>query len=130
MGGGQVRIAPYLDLVHNKLMHISDLTALDCLAKVEGSSWKAVQRAQPGPFSYFGWLAGWHAKQKLLVQHPEYADYPISDFMDNPGDGMLYGEGGWSRYVVQADGEVVLLGWSCREAKQELARAAGIRVLA
>ena len=117
-------------------MYIFDNNAFEALCQVEGESWRKQQTASisgaeakaPSPFGFFAWKAAWDEKSRLLEQHPEYEDEPVGSFLVTSGDGAIYGDGGWDRYAVRADGEIVLLKWSATAAKQEKATSLGIRV--
>lgn len=110
-------------------MHIFDDNAFELLCQVEGESWRRQQWANSqSPYGFFAWLTAWNEKARMLTAHPEYSDEPVGSFLDTPGDGAIYGDGGWARYAVRPDGEVVLLKWSATPAKQGIATEYGVRV--
>ena len=108
--------------------YIFDDTILDLLTQMEGPAWRQLQLARAeNPHGFLAWQKAWEQKVALLAEDPTVADEPLSSFMEG-GDGAIYGEGGWHRYAVRADGEVVLLGWSAREPNQIKARELGFSV--
>lgn len=113
-------------------MKIYDPDALSRLAEIEGPAWQAEQeRRQTSPYGFYAQLAAWHAKLAYRDSHPgdDVEDVPLRDFASSGLD-VIYGSGGYSRYGVAPDGEVILLGWSVETlpAKKEKAEAAGIAV--
>lgn len=112
------------------MLHIADPDALARLVQVEGEHWLALQNQRPtASDGFYAWEEAWRLKASYVVEHPDYADEPISSFIDNyHGDGAIYGEGGYARYVVRPDGEIVLLRWSVRQEKLERAASLGIAI--
>jgi hypothetical protein len=113
-------------------MKIFEPNALGKMAEVEGPSWLSEQeRRRSSPYGFYAQLDAWHAKLAYQRSHPdeEVGEVPLKDFAPGALD-VIYGSGGYSRYAVTADGEIVLLGWSVETlpAKREKARAAGIVV--
>jgi hypothetical protein len=111
------------------MLKVNDPTALACLGEMEGTAWVALQQQkQHAPHSFFVMLAAWNQKVEMGYEHD--LDYPLSDFMhDAPGDGhILYGSGGWRRYAVRPDGEIVLLRESTTQEQCVKAESLGIRV--
>ena len=113
-------------------MNILDSDALDRLAAVEGEAWRRAQQNDSGPYGFFA-----YQRAHLFKQNSVYANDPdvsAGDFFQqlgiSTGDGTIYGDGGFSRYSVQPDGEVVLLPWSVDHAprKMVLARENDIRI--
>lgn len=108
-------------------VYIFQADALSRLAAVEGEAWLKQQGHQSrSPYGFHAWHTAWLAK---TAAGPDYADSPVRDFLDGSGDGAIYGDSGYDRYVILPDGEVVLLAWSARHEKRLLATAQGIRVL-
>jgi hypothetical protein len=106
-------------------VYIFDADALAKLAAVEGQPWAEQQaRKRQSPYGFYAWLAAWQEKESLSETYP---DASVRDFLEN-GDGTIYGDGGYARYVVCSDGELVLLGSSTRDAKKAVAVAQGFTV--
>ena len=110
-------------------VYITDPDALDKLEAIEGNRW----RTNDGGADRF------HKMRRALLGFFRMLDQygmELSEWVDPPfledGDGgiepVLYGDAGYSRYVLRADGELVLLGWSTREERIEQARAQGFSV--
>lgn len=108
---------------------IQDLGALDGLAEMEGVDWRREQDARPeSPYGFHAWKQAWDAKQRAVAEDPAYADEPVASFLESSGDGAIYGAGGWRRYAVALDGELVLMRWSATEEACARAEAIGLRV--
>lgn len=106
-------------------MKIFDPEIAPALAAVEGEAWWEEQRAnRSSPYGFFAWLAAWN---QYTQAGGEKEGHRPGDFIDG-GDGAIYGNGGWNRYVVRPDGEIVLLQWSSGSEARRLAVAHGIRV--
>lgn len=104
-------------------MKITDPEAPIALAAIEGERWWATQNGdRTSPYGFFVWL---EATRKAAVSGPSAA--PV-DFVEG-GDGAIYGDGGWRRYGVRQDGELVLMSWSATAEGREKAAAHGIRVI-
>ena len=107
--------------------YIYEPRALELLGAIEGDAWTRLQHAKPYlGTSFFAWLKAWQDKQASPYQG---SVEPLSDFMEVSHDGAIYGEGGWHRWRVAADGELILLGWSSREARIQQVKALGFNVL-
>lgn len=117
---------------------VFDPDVLDRLAAVEGAPWAEGQRTGAGlggppaevAHTIAAFQAAWTTLQAELAGTGETWGGTLDpgDF-GGPRGGTIYGEGGYARYVVRGDGEVVLLGNSTRPEKVTLARAAGFRVV-
>lgn len=108
--------------------YVFDPDALFRLAELEGDEWLRTQEADPeSPYGIHAWKRAWETRQALIQTNPEYSDEPVSSFVEG-GDGAIYGAGGWRRYVVAPDGELVLLGWSATPDACSRAEATGFRV--
>lgn len=97
------------------------------MARIEGAAWHAAQTAHPeSPYGFTSFLAAWHE----FATSGGCEQARVADMLMGCGDGMLYGEGGYSRYVIERDGEIVLLASSLdgRTQKRERAQLAGVRV--
>lgn len=107
--------------------------ALDTLAKVEGADWKKLQLKDPkNPFGFFAYLEAY----RWLKAHPEWNDVSPAEVLGadliegikRGGDGVIYGNGGYSRYLVTSKGTLVLLAWSTYAERLDLARSLGIAI--
>lgn len=107
-------------------MLITDTQLFATLERIEGVSWASIDR-RGGP----------HTLTTLLEVRAEYErrkeewqlgafDAEMAALFDHSG--VVYGEGGWSRYVLRGE-ELVLEGASTHEAKRVKAQAEGIRIL-
>jgi hypothetical protein len=108
------------------MLFISDSDALERLARIEGEAWHREQIARPeSPYGFHRYVRAF----RELVASGLSLDASVGHFVEG-GDGAIYGEGGYSRYVVLRDGEVVLLAWSIehRAEKRRTAQAAGVRI--
>jgi hypothetical protein len=108
------------------MLFIDAPDALERLAAIEGEAWKADQLARPdSPFGFHTYLRVF----RELVQSNSSIDGPIGHLVAG-GDCAIYGNGGYSRYVVLSDGEVVLLAWSIehRAEKRSSVQLAGVRI--
>lgn len=95
------------------------------LVEMEGERWAEEQRRKPdSPYGYFRMEKAWHAKQ--ASEWANDPDAPLTDFAESAGEGpVIYGDGGWRRYYVRADGEIKLIASSARVESQEKARQLG-----
>jgi hypothetical protein len=104
-------------------IYIYDPNALDLMERVEGERWRKDQdNHRESPYGFWAWANAW---KQVLADGGTGED--LREYVDN-GDGMIYGEGGYSRYVVNTTGEIVLLGWSTRPARQEAAKNSGFSI--
>ena len=107
-------------------LYIFDETALAVLGELEGKPWLELQsRNDTSPYCFPAWRKAWDEKVRA---GEEYRDEPVASFLEGSGDGAIYGEGGYARFVVQADGELVLLRWSATESKVRKAERLGLRI--
>ncbi len=106
-------------------MHITDPNLSSTLAKIEGNDWLHYERgaANVEPFV--------QAYKKLEAM----GEIPFGDAIDPrwliegyTGDCVIYGAGGYARYRVHGDGEVVLIRGTTRPEKEALAESLGVRV--
>lgn len=111
------------------MVFIYDPDALDRLTDVEGEAWRKLQDRHPtSPYCFHAWKQAWDEKQRMVAENPEYADEPVSSFLAESGDGAIYGNGGWDRYAVRLNGELVLMTWSATSSNREKAARAGFTV--
>jgi hypothetical protein len=107
-------------------VYLGDRDFLTKLTAVEGERWL---RADAEGFAGRGssttahfFLAEWRKRAELSEKdRPYWAEILPSR--------TIYGEGGYARYVVRNDGEVVLDGGSTHKEKTSLAERLGFRVL-
>lgn len=111
-------------------VYIYQPDALDRMALVEGTSWKEHQNGDPdGPYSFNGFLTFWR----------EWANYAQSEGIDIADDVFslevenntaIYGAGGWHRYAVRSDGEIIFLAHFCENPQRyrPLVEKAGFRI--
>lgn len=119
---------PAVESGRQRATYIFDADALPRLAKMEGDAWQRVQEANPeSPYGFYAWARAWEARQALIQTNPDYGDEPVASFLEG-GDGAIYGAGGWRRYAVAMDGEIVLMRWSATEEACARAEALGLRV--
>ncbi len=115
-------------------VRIDDPDVVDVMGQVEGPAWA---RSQVGSRSGYAVPAFVEAYRKLLEVaraegvSPEEFDANVNprDWDGPDSDGTIYGEGGYARYVVRSNGEVVLVASSTRPEKIAIARRVGIKVL-
>lgn len=108
-------------------VYIHQADALQRMGAVEGPQWEQAQgKNLDSPYGFHAWLTAWNTKQAM---GPDYAEDPVREFLSSPGDGVIYGDGGYARYAVRPDGELVLLGSTTRPERQRAARDQGFRVL-
>lgn len=109
------------------MMLITDPEALVVLGEIEGSSWVTKQREQTdSPFGFYAYKKAYCMYLETKEEYPELL-FESGLFIEY-GDGAIYGDGGYSRYVVDAEGEIFLLKWSTREEKLHKAMELGVRV--
>ena len=108
------------------MLFIDAPDALERLASIEGETWKREQLAKrESPYGFHRYLN----KFRELLDTWQTIDLTVGQYMD-VGDGAIYGNGGYSRFVVLADGEVVLLAWSIegQDEKRKRVQMAGVRI--
>ncbi len=106
-------------------VYLGDRDLLTKLTAVEGERWL---RADAEGFAERGssttahfFLAEWRKRAELTEEErPYWAEVLPSR--------TIYGEGGYARYIVRGDGEVVLDGGSTRKERADLAERLGFRV--
>lgn len=101
--------------------------ALALMAKMEGEEWLAKQKRSTGsPYDFPLWLEAWNLKQ---AEGPEYADEPLASFVVDRFAGaiepVIYGKGGYHRYVVRANGEVQFSSFHAIAERRPQAQALG-----
>lgn len=106
-------------------VYIYEEHALARLTSVEGTEWARTQTDRVhNPHGFYAFLKEWQEIQDELEPGEVWEDNLCPD----GGDCAIYGNAGYSRYIVRGDGEIVLLSWSTRAEVQERARQAGFRV--
>jgi hypothetical protein len=89
-------------------VYIHQPDALALMAKLEGEEWLAEQRLRTASEYHFPiWLAAWNLK--VAAGH-EHEDHPLSEYIEDqfqfPVSPIIYGKGGFHRYIVLHDGEI------------------------
>ncbi|MNR71695.1 hypothetical protein D3C71_23280 [compost metagenome] len=104
------------------MVRIDDANCLALLAQMEGPAWVRLQQARPErPYSFLYLLAAWTASQE--AQH-RAVGAEARDFLEH-GEPVIYGEGGYHRYVLRTDGELVFSRSHAREVNVARAQALG-----
>jgi len=114
---------------------IYDLDALDKLAELEGAHWleddrRMWQQYRSGNTAHAFQFAWWHT-HKPGVLEPQDLPYWKEYFAGDMGIelGVIYGDGGYARFAVTDEGEIVLEGNTTRAEKIERAAQLGFRVV-
>ena len=102
---------------------------LDRMSRVEGEDWRRLQTdRRTSPYGFFTYLEAW----KIIRNDKELEGFTPAALINAgmlagvpPGDGAIYGEGGYTRYYVSADGTVCFDYEMAREDKQAKALAEG-----
>lgn len=111
-------------------MNISQLSAFEALSAIEGDAWRHHQKThQTSPDGFFAHFEAYKRRLKYVIEYPEEkaGKLPLSEFNNVRG---ILGADGISRYHVEPDGEIVLVGSSieCFPHKRLAARQAGIEI--
>ena len=102
---------------------ISDPDAFEKMTKVEGPNWAKTQKQNPeSDFGFFAYKKAW---EEIVSSGYEGKASPRELLK---GDGAIYGEGGFSRYMVDEHGNIILAKWSTQEDKIKKAEALGFDV--
>lgn len=105
-------------------VYIYQNDALDLLAKVEGDAWKFLQERRPeSPQGFYAWLNAW----RRLEEEGYAGECPVGLYVEG-NDGCIYGEGGYARYRVCRDGELVLWRSSTNQDHARMAEEQGFLV--
>ena len=108
-------------------MQINDPTIFARMEAVEGFRWAAVDRR-----------GGEYSLTRLLAAYADYeahkAEWDLHKFDAETAQlfghsAVINGEGGWARYVIRGDGELVLERGSTHQDKCRKAEAEGFRIL-
>ncbi len=101
--------------------------ALDKLIEVEGERWgREVKAGLMRNCDLATLLEAWKVYQ---VEFPENKDNISPRVALDRGESCIYGSGGYSRYFVKFDGEIVLLAWSADlRGTIDRAKAAGFSI--
>ena len=112
-------------------MRIDSENAFSVLTMLEGESWKKKQlKDLENPFGFFIYQKVWN----ILVNEGYLGQVTPGEAMsclfNVKGDGAIYGEAGYARYVVSLEGDLCLLKWSVSsEEKIEKAKQLGVNVI-
>src|SRR5271166_3215965 len=115
-------------------VYIYDTDALDKLAELEGQRWlqddqRMWQKYRSGNTAHAFQFAWWETHKPGVLgpqDLPFWKDYFAGDMGIELG--IIYGDGGYARFAVRDDGEIVLEGSSTRAEKIERAEQLGFRV--
>jgi hypothetical protein len=109
------------------LAHIGDEDLLARITQIEGPRWEALQREHPTrPYGLAHKQALWREFQASdLAQEPGVF---WSDVLESLDHRVIYGEGGYHRYVVRDDGEVCFSRSHAREPSTAMAVKLGFRL--
>lgn len=112
-------------------VYINQPDAINILEALEGPRWRRLQDPDRlSPFGFYAYLETWEWRNANPSWLGESVAGCMEEAIGQQGDGAIYGEGGYARYCVMGDGELVLLGWSVkyRPEKVELAKSLGVSV--
>lgn len=89
------------------MVHIEQPEAFELLAQMEGKRWCRSQRLHPeAPYGFDFWLRAWKTKLAAGLRN---VPAPLTSFADRATRApIIYGEEGYRKYRVNADGEIVL----------------------
>lgn len=89
-------------------VYIYQPDALDRMGIIEGERWMTHQCGDPEGMCSF------NAFKRTYEEIQPYRK-PDDDVwsLDVDGNGAIYGEGGWHRYAVRTDGEIIFLAGFC-----------------
>lgn len=101
--------------------------ALELMAKLEGQEWLDKQRRETtSPYAFPLWLEAWNIKASM---GPECAEERLADFVadrfPNAIEAVIYGKGGYHRYVVRSTGEVMFSAMHAVAERRPLAQELG-----
>lgn len=110
-------------------VYIFDANALALMGQVEGAEWLERQQsaAESTGSNFISFKRAWDLAVELGETWSDNVDPKLVDVCQF-SDGAIYGEGGYARYIVRSDGEIVLLRWSTRSEKLQLAVKTGFSV--
>jgi hypothetical protein len=90
-------------------VYIHQPDALARMAAVEGSEWLAGQdRNRASAYHFPLWLEAWQLK---VAAGDEKEDYPLDEYVvdrfNSAIEPAIYGNGGYHRYIVRPNGEIL-----------------------
>lgn len=105
--------------------------ALELMGLVEGEEWLQQQKLKTAcPYSFPIWLEAWNLKMAAGLDKDD--DSPLADFISDRFElsisPVIYGKGGFHRYVVQPNGEILFSKFHSVERRIPAAIAAGFTV--
>ncbi|KWT98275.1 MULTISPECIES: hypothetical protein [unclassified Variovorax] len=101
-------------------MHIAEKQTFERMVEMEGDAWRKAQLANPNQrYGFHVLLTAWQELQALDPLEPAAG---IRDIVAEP---VIYGEGGYHRYVVSDQGEVRFSKMHARQVNVEKAVALG-----
>ena len=105
---------------------IYDDDAAEKMAVLEGFAWLEEQRTKlNSPFHLGLWKKAWSLKCRAGMQN---TDKPLNEFIQRPSEmtsPIIYGNGGFHRYVVEHNGEIQFSQMHATAKKIEFAKNLG-----
>ena len=96
---------------------ISDPDAFEKIQQIEGPNYTD----NGGAYSFSAYFRAWYDYYR---PYPEHISPEMTVDVDG-GDGAIYGEGGYNRYIVMGDGEIIFNPLFARPEKVEQATRVG-----
>lgn len=110
------------------MIKLSDPDVFDKMASVEcneGPGWAERDRRLAGMHSLTGMIRAWNEYEACKMRWNIEDGFEATVFEHS---GVVYGEGGWSRWIAKGDGELVLLGSTTHPGKRKAAKQVGFTV--
>lgn len=108
-------------------VYIYQPDAFDRLLVAEGPRYLSEGPQSNSGYDFATYLEAWNRARSERLHWPDNVNPSYVGLPE--GDGAIYGTGGYSRYIVRQDGEIVLLGSTASSATQERALAVGFQVV-
>lgn len=89
------------------MVHIEQAESIELLTQMEGAQWRRTQEARPhDPYGYPFWSRAWNAKVAAGLRD---LPAPLPSFAERAARApLIVGAEGYHRYLVTAEGEIVL----------------------
>lgn len=109
------------------MVHIEQPESFELLAQMEGAQWRRTQEARPhDPYGYSFWSRAWHAKVAAGLRD---VPAPLPSFAERATRApLIYGSEGYHRYLITAEGEIVLEQGTLMPDDASKARSLGFRL--